>query len=883
MTDDLIDIKARLNKYVQLYEYAPVGYITLSDKGIILDANLTAAAILGQFRKDLIGQPIVLFVVPEDYASCEEKFTKLLTEGEPQVCEVRMFRAGSDIFWGIIEANLDSVEQNGEKVCRLILMDITERKMAETEHREDAERVNLFFDSALDLLCIADMEGYFIKLNKEWERTLGFSIQELEGKKFLDLVHPDDLQFTLDAISTLNGGLEVHNFTNRYRCKDGSYRWIEWRSVPAGKFIYAAARDVTQRKLIDDRLTESEDKFRGIFEASNVSKSLTMPNGEINVNKAYADMLGYTVEELNGKKWQELTPPEDVESVQQQLDLLITHKKKSVRFLKRYIHKNGSIVWCDVSEAARYNANNELDYFITSLVDITEKRTVENQYQLLFDEMLDGLALHEIILDETGKPVDYRFLAVNPAFEIMTGLKKEDIIGKTVLEAMPDTEAYWIETYGKVALTGEPARFEHYSGSISKYFEVTSFRPAPLQFVCIFTDITAAKELAAERVTMQEQLYQMQKMESVGRLAGGVAHDFTNMLGIILGHTDLAMDETGPEHAVYADLQQIRMAASRSADLTKQLLTFARKQTISPKTVEINEKITETLKMLKRLIGEGIDLVWKPGKGIFNVNIDPVQIDQILANLCINARDAIGEIGEVIIETSAVVIDEEKCRNNIGYLPGEYILITVSDNGCGMSKDTLSRLFEPFFTTKDIGKGTGLGLATVYGVVKQNNGFIDVYSEPGRGSIFKIYLSEYNGLTEVVSEQVSDPLHKVESHIALLVEDEPAIANLTKRMLKRLGYEVLLAGTPSDALKIARRQTEGIQLLLTDVIMPEMNGMSLASELKKIFPDLKCLFMSGYTANILGDNSLGIGHSQFLPKPFSIKELSAKVKEVVES
>ena len=260
---------------------------------------------------------------------------------------------------------------------------------------------------------------------------------------------------------------------------------------------------------------------------------------------------------------------------------------------------------------------------------------------------------------------------------------------------------------------------------------------------CILTNITERKRAEEEREKLQAQLNQAQKMESVGRLAGGVAHDFNNMLGVILGHAEMAMEQVDSAHPLHADLQEIQKAAKRSADLTRQLLAFARKQTIAPKVLDLNETVEGMLKMLRRLIGEDIDLAWLPDNNLWLVKVDPSQMDQILANLCVNARDAITGTGKITIETANIAFDASYCAEHAGFVPGEYVLLAVSDNGCGMDKETQGRIFEPFFTTKGVGEGTGLGLATVYGIVKQNNGFINVYSEPAQGTTFRIYLPRH--------------------------------------------------------------------------------------------------------------------------------------------
>jgi len=396
-------------------------------------------------------------------------------------------------------------------------------------------------------------------------------------------------------------------------------------------------------------------------------------------------------------------------------------------------------------------------------------------------------------------------------------------------------------------------------------------------------DITERKRAEMEREKLQTQLLQAQKMEAVGRLAGGVAHDFNNMLTVILGHVQLAMMDLEPSNPLRADLEEIRKAAQRSADLTRQLLAFARKQTIAPKVLDLNETITGMLKMLRRLIGEDIDLVWMPGAKLWPVKMDPAQVDQILANLCVNARDAISGVGKVILETRNVTLDEAYCAVHADFRPGQYVMLAVSDNGCGMNEEVLEHLFEPFFTTKGVGQGTGLGLSTVYGIVKQNEGFINVYSEVGRGTTFKIYIPRFAG--EVAEDQAERVLEPPRGHgeTLLLVEDEVAILDLGKRLLEGLGYRVLTANRPSEALRQAEAYTGEIHLLITDLVMPEMDGRELEKRLKAIKPGLRCLFTSGYTANVISHHGVLDENVRFIQKPFSTYDLAVKVREALEA
>jgi PAS domain S-box-containing protein len=410
------------------------------------------------------------------------------------------------------------------------------------------------------------------------------------------------------------------------------------------------------------------------------------------------------------------------------------------------------------------------------------------------------------------------------------------------------------------------------------YDENNTYRKA----VVVCRDITERKLAEQERENLQAQLIQAQKMESVGRLAGGVAHDFNNKLGVILGYVEVAMEEIQEDHALSADLKEIQSAARHSVDLTKQLLAFARKQTISPRKLELNKTVESMLNMLRRLIGEDIELVWKPASHLCPVKMDPSQIDQILANLCINARDAIAGVGRINIETGRQTFDEAYCSGNPECIPGDYIELSISDNGCGMDKDTLDNLFEPFFTTKEVDKGTGLGLATVYGIVKQNNGFISVYSEPGIGSHFKIYLP---GISTDFSAAMADkPRIKTAAggtETILLVEDDPAILTITCMMMERYGYTVISAATPGKAIEKAKNHAGAIDLLMTDVVMPEMNGRDLSERIAAIHPGIRLLFMSGYTADIIAHQGVLDDGVAFIQKPFSMTDMAEKLREVL--
>ena len=512
------------------------------------------------------------------------------------------------------------------------------------------------------------------------------------------------------------------------------------------------------------------------------------------------------------------------------------------------------------------------------VMDITErKRTEAESVRLTMAIKQVGDAV--IVTDPEGT-IQY----VNPAFETVTGYTCEEAIGQNprMLKSGKQDSTFYRNLWETIAFgliwQGRMVN-KHKDGAL--YTEEATISPVKngsgqiVNYVAVIRDITEQLRLAA-------QLRQAQKMESVGRLAGGVAHDYNNMLSVIIGYTELAMDKVDQSDPLHADLNAIFNAAQRSIEITRQLLAYARKQTIQPAVLDMNETVEGMLKILRRLIGEDIDLAWLPEKGLWPVKMDSTQVDQILANLFVNARDAITGVGKITIETHMVALDEAYCADHTGFVPGEFVLLAVSDTGCGMDKEILNIIFEPFFTTKDANQGTGLGLATVYGIVKQNNGFINVYSEPGNGTTFKIYLPRHKGEAGKIREETVAEIPSSRGETVLLVEDEPEIMKMSRRMLEKLGYQVLATGTPSEAVRLARELAGKIHLLITDVVMPKMNGRDLADQLHAIYPDIKTLFMSGYTAAVIAHRGVLEGGMHFIQKPFSIKDLSLKVRATLD-
>jgi PAS domain S-box-containing protein len=501
----------------------------------------------------------------------------------------------------------------------------------------------------------------------------------------------------------------------------------------------------------------------------------------------------------------------------------------------------------------------------------------ENRYRLLADNTVDVIWTMD---------TEFTFTYVNPSIAELTGYTPEEWIGARLQDhcdhenldkmtqaiqkafaALPETKGITLDAQ-ILHRDGKPVPVE----ITGKILLDANGQPGALQGVA--RDIT-------QRLSLENQLRQAQKMESVGRLAGGVAHDFNNMLSVIIGHAQMAMETVDPGQPVHEHLEEVIKAAQRSTNLTRQLLAYARRQVVKPQVLDLNDTVSGMFKMLQRLIGENIHLIWKPGAALWPVFVDPTQIDQILANLAVNARDAIGEQGAITLETQNVTLDETYGAAHAGFVPGDYVLLAVSDSGMGMDQETLGHIFEPFFTTKPESEGTGLGLATVYGIVKQNDGFVNVYSESGQGTSFKVYLPRTGtAIEQAADDSTTPPTRGTET--VLLVEDEPTVLKLAQTILERHGYKVLAAPTPLDALALADSHQGPIHLLVTDVIMPEMNGKELRDRLLKVRPDLKTLFMSGYTANVIAHHGIIEAGIHFIQKPFSIQTLTAQMREALK-
>ena len=744
------------------------------------------------------------------------------------------------------------------------------------------------------IVWVTRKDGWNVYVNQKWVDYTGLTVEETRGHGWYIPVHPDDLQLARTAWQEATNKRGPYALECRLRRADGVYRWCLIRGTPSfddtGDILkwFGTCADIDDAKRTEAALRRIEDRHRTILQTAMSGFWLADIEGRLlEVNESYCRMSGYSEQELLTMRIPDLEAYKSADEIAARIQTIVAQGQD--HFESRQRRKDGTVF--DVEISAQYRPI-EGGRLVAFLRDITERnqadealKTSEARFKEMFDDAPVGY--HEI--DAEG-----RLVRVNRTELEMLGYRAEEMLGHYAWEFVEDQESSRKAVAAKLAGTAP----------LQPGYERTYCRKDGTRLAVLFHErlvpgndgaiagirttvqnITERKRAEKERAVLEAQLRQAQKIESVGRLAGGVAHDFNNMLGVILGHAELALEQVRPGQPLYADLTEIRKAAVRSANLTRQLLAFARKQTVMPEVLDLNGTVGGMITMLQRLIGEDIDLRWLPRADLWAVRVDPSQIDHVLANLCVNARDAISGVGKVTIETGNSTLDDGYCAAHAGCVPGEYVRLAVSDDGCGMDKETLSHLFEPFFTTKATGQGTGLGLATVYGVVKQNNGFIDVYSEPTHGTTFTIYLPRHTGKARQATPEAEGTARQaLRGHETILVvEDEPSILTLTKKLLERQGYAVVAASTPGEALRLAEQHTGDIHLLITDVIMPEMNGRVLAKNLLAICPQIKRLFMSGYTADVIAHHGVLNEGVHFIQKPFSSEDLAIKVRDALDA
>ena len=867
-------------RFRTLATLAPVGISLMSPDGNCRYANPKWCEIAGLPVEQVLGRGWGQGLHPDDREMVFSGWQQMVEAKSRWEMEYRCKTSEGKTTW-VYGLAVPQQDESGKILGYVgISTDITELKNTKERHRS-------IIQTALDGFWLTDIHGQLLEVNDAYCRMSGYCEDELLSMCIADveaIESPQDVHMHIQEVVE-KGAVR---FETRHRRKDGFVFEVEisvqFRNEEDGRCV-CFLRDISERKEAEQELRESEEYFRSLAESSpDYIMRYDRECRHTYMNPAALAVSGVTEADIIGKTHLDCGFPEDLSRLWEDkiTQVFETGRPSQSDFSWESVH---GMVHLDWRLTPEFDAKKQVMSVLGVSRDITERkqadeqlRELEERFRLTFYTSPDAVNINKI---------DGTYLEINEGFIQMTGYTRKDAIGKTSADIniwdIPEDRERLVEGLQRDGIVRNlESRFRMKDGS----YKIALMSATIIQLkgephvLSITRDITDFKKAEEDKLNLERQLQQAQKMESVGRLAGGVAHDFNNMLSVILGHAELAMEGLDPSQPIFADLQQIKRAADRSTDITRQLLAFARKQIVAPKIVDLNENVAGMLKMLLRLIGEDIDLTWQPGKGLWPIKIDPSQIDQILANLCVNARDAVAGVGKITVATGNCTLDEEYCSAN-GFSPGQYVKIEVSDNGSGMDKETVHHIFEPFFTTKSVNEGTGLGLATIYGIVKQNYGFVNVYSELGQGTTFTIYLPRHGGTTsqKQLESTVEAALRGNES--ILLVEDEPTILNMTTAMLQRLGYKVLIAGTPSAAIRLADDHSGDIHLLLTDVIMPEMHGRLLKEKLLINRPELKCLFMSGYTANVISHHGVLDDGVYFIQKPFTKKDLAAKIRQAL--
>jgi PAS domain S-box-containing protein len=865
-------------------ETATDAIITIDERSVILFVNKAAERIFGHPIAEMMGREVTM-LMPDYLREVHRKAVDRYVETKKKHISWTVIKltglhsAGTEF---PIEVSLGEHVHGTRRIFTGIVRDISERGKSETLLRQSEEKYAKMVHSSPDAITLRSLpDRRYLEINEGFARLTGYTAEEVLGKTPGELnlwVEREPHRTTLQKLEA-DGQVTGEEF--RFRTKSGEIRYGRVSAVRVTmngrQCMLSATHDITDRKRAEEALSQ----LASIVESSDdaiVGKTL---DGKIVSWNAGAERIyGYTASEVIGQPVNILVPEEQRDEVPEILRKLSRderiHHYETVR-----VRKGGQRIHVSVTISPVKDAEGVIIGASAIARDITERKRVEEKLQE--SESHFRSLVHDAPYGIYRVTVDGRLLHVNPALVKMLGYESaQELMACNVEKEIcrdpeahqrlhqsysqkqdfRDIEAEWRRKDGKiitVKMTGHPVLDKDLSPA---YFEVFA------------EDIT-------ERRSLERQLLQSQKMEAVGRLAGGVAHDFNNLLGVILGHSDLLDQQIGADNRLRRSVEATRHAAERAAALTTQLLAFSRKQVIEPAVIDLNASVMEIEKMLHRVIGEDIELAIRPQSGLWRVKADPGQLNQVLMNLAINSRDAMPNGGKLVIETANVELDDTYGRQHLGAKPGPHVMLAVSDTGIGMDSETLSHIFEPFFTTKETGKGTGLGLSMVYGIIKQSNGYIMAYSEPGRGTTFKIYLPR-------TEESVSLP-HKEQQEIrrgtetVLVVEDEPALRELTCLLLEDAGYEVLESSEVEDALETAKNVQRKIDLLLTDIVMPGLDGRELASQMVLLRPNLKVLYMSGYTDDVIVDRGVLTPGTMLVQKPFTKRTLLQKVRETLDS
>lgn len=790
------------------------------------------------------------------------------------------------------------------------IQDITETKHREAELAEAKAILQTAMDQSTAGIAIADAPsgklryvndaGLLIRGEKREHVVNGVGINEyVRTWRLFDL---DGTPLETDQVPLARavkyGETNEREFI--IRRSEGDERVVLARAAPIIREDEVVAAivvflDVTERKRADRALRSSEARYKRLAENSPavVYQFRLAPDGSISIpfiTESVQTVLGVSATDVmqDADALLEMIHPDHQQAFRESVI-------ESAQNLSPYEQEiqavtDGKPRWFEAVATPERQLDSSVlwDGFF---LDITERK---KQEKTLFDsqERFRRLLEDFPLLAVQGYRPDGTTIYWNKGSENIYGYTNEEALGRSLLDLIipPDMRDAVKQAVKEMTETGIPhpaseLQLMHKDGSRVPVFSchmVLTYDEQPPELYCFDLELTDIKRAEEERRKLQEQLAQSQRLESIGQLAGGVAHDFNNLLTVILGHTEMAIRQLQSDDPTLRRIEEIRKCADRAAHLTRQLLAFARKQTIEPEILDLNTTVEGMLKMLRRLIGEDIDLRWQPANHLPKTKMDPAQVDQILVNLCVNARDAIAGQGTIVITTECTEISQAEASQSPDRTPGTYVTIAVTDSGSGMSPETQQNIFEPFFTTKERDKGTGLGLATVFGIVKQNNGFIDVQSELEKGSTFTISVPALPPNLEQTPSEQEEPLQSGQSEIIMIAEDDAGILDMIHSMLSELNYQILAAGSPEEVLSVAQDEDGPIDLLITDVVMPSMNARELVMNIREFHPDIKCLYMSGYTDNIIADRGVLQDDVHFLHKPFTIESLASKIREALE-
>jgi len=768
--------------------------------------------------------------------------------------------------------------------------DATEQKEAAEALRRSEERFRDLVDGLDAIVWEADIATFsFTYVSRRAETIFGYPVERwLELGFWAEHIHPDDREEAVSYCVEATAGGRDHKFEYRMIAADGREIWLsdivrvitDESGTP--NRLTGVLIDITERRLAEAEHELSEQRFRAIFDSASVGIVVVDDAGcLVESNRAFRDMVGYSEAELRSIPFSAYTHPDDLLPNLELFEELRAGKRDSYRMEKRYLRK-GVPVWVNLSTSRLSDSSRRGGLLLAVVEDITEKRQAEEalreseeRYRELFENADDA---------HFTAGVDGRIISVNRAAERMSDYSRGELVGKQFTDLLAPEALEATERAFAAKLQGRSETSVYESAILAKNgrriaVEVSS---RPIIDGDRLVGIQGSVRDISERRKLEQQLHQAQKMEAVGRLAGGIAHDFNNLLTAIGGYSELLLSRLGPGDPLRREAEEIRRAGGRAASLTTQLLAFSRRQMLQPKVVDANAILAETQSMLGRLIGEDVELLTRPARDLWHVRADPGQLQQVIVNLAVNARDAMPEGGRLTIETRNAKVDSRQASRLLPMPAGEYVQLSVSDTGVGMDAETRSHVFEPFFTTKDLGGGTGLGLATVYGIVKQSEGFVFVASEPGQGATFDVYLprveEELEGLPAPLEPS---PLFGFET--VLLVEDEDVVRELVRELLEGHGYTVLEARNGEEAVRLCRGYDRRIDLLLTDVVMPKLGGRELAERVAAERPGMRILFMSGYT-DVFNDGSgvLPPGGG-FIQKPFSTAVLAQHVRELLDA